>query len=158
MVERPAVIARNASGQLHRTDGPAVEFRDGWGVHALNGVRVPKEWIEDRATIDPKLGLTHPNIEQRRELRSLLGWPLILEAVGGVKVIDGDPQSQRGAVIEIDLDDDDGRPARFLQALCPSGVNKQVVERIAPSCNTALEAQAWRHGKSATKYRSGGRT
>ena len=35
--ETPAEIHRNAKGELHREDGPALIYRDGWSVYALKG-------------------------------------------------------------------------------------------------------------------------
>jgi hypothetical protein len=39
--ERPALIERDAQGRLHNRSGPAVLFRDGLELHALNGRPVP---------------------------------------------------------------------------------------------------------------------
>jgi hypothetical protein len=35
--ETPAEIHRNAKGELHRENGPALVYRDGWSVYALKG-------------------------------------------------------------------------------------------------------------------------
>jgi hypothetical protein len=40
---RPKTISRNANGRLHRTDGKAIEYPDGWGLYFLNGVRFDEE-------------------------------------------------------------------------------------------------------------------
>jgi hypothetical protein len=39
---------------LHSDSGPAVEFRDGWKIHAVHGVRVPEYVVErpDEITIE----------------------------------------------------------------------------------------------------------
>jgi len=43
--ERPAEIHTNDRHLLHRTDGPAVVFRDGSRAFAWNGKAVPEQWI-----------------------------------------------------------------------------------------------------------------
>jgi len=134
-------IHLNQSGRLHCETGAAVEFRDGFGVYALHGVVVPREWIEQRDTIDPRLALTHPNVEQRRLLRELLGWKRVLDAVGST-VIDRDADPEIGTLLECELGDDDGTKARFLLMRC--GTGREFVERVSPECTTAIEAQNWR--------------
>jgi hypothetical protein len=53
---------------LHSTDGPAVGFRDGWGVYAIHGVRVPADIIEDNASITVERIEAEQNAEVRRVL------------------------------------------------------------------------------------------
>lgn len=71
--DRPRLIQRDAAGRLHREDGPAVEFRDGWGVHAWHGVRVPPDVITspDRITTERINGET--NAEIRRVMLERFG-------------------------------------------------------------------------------------
>ena len=45
MSERPAEIHVDEEKLLHRGDGPAVVFRDGWLVYAWKGKAVPERWI-----------------------------------------------------------------------------------------------------------------
>ena len=57
ITDRPAEIHRDSAGRLHRTDGAALLYRDGWGVYAWHGIRVPAWVIDhperiDRAAID----------------------------------------------------------------------------------------------------------
>ena len=37
--ERHNILQRNANGRLHSTTGMALQYPDGWGIYALNGVR-----------------------------------------------------------------------------------------------------------------------
>ena len=43
LTERPTALHRDAAGRLHNPDGMALQYPDGWGIHALHGVRVPTE-------------------------------------------------------------------------------------------------------------------
>ena len=45
LCERPAELHVNEQRLLHRGDGPAAVFRDGWRVYAWNGKAVPERWI-----------------------------------------------------------------------------------------------------------------
>jgi uncharacterized protein DUF6745 len=45
MSDRPSEVHVNERHLLHRGDGPAAVFRDGWKVYAWNGKAVPERWI-----------------------------------------------------------------------------------------------------------------
>lgn len=64
--------------RLHAEDGPAVEYRDGWGVYALHGVRVPKEIVmTPLEEIDKKWLVKHviqqENADVKREAIGRIG-------------------------------------------------------------------------------------
>ena len=52
--DRPAEIHVNERHLLHRADGPAVVFRDGWSAYAWNGKAVPERWIMQPESVPPK--------------------------------------------------------------------------------------------------------
>jgi hypothetical protein len=54
MSERPTELHVNDQLLLHREDGPAVTYRDGWRVYAWNGKAVPERWIMDTASVPPR--------------------------------------------------------------------------------------------------------
>ena len=54
MSERPAEVHVNQKYLLHRADGPAVVYRDGWNVYAWNGKAVPEKWIMEPGTVPPR--------------------------------------------------------------------------------------------------------
>ena len=54
MSDRPAELHVNDRKLLHREDGPAVTYRDGWRVYAWNGKAVPERWIMDTASVPPR--------------------------------------------------------------------------------------------------------
>jgi hypothetical protein len=43
--DRPREIHRDARGRLHRENGMALSYRDGWGLWALNGVAVTEQIV-----------------------------------------------------------------------------------------------------------------
>jgi hypothetical protein len=99
--ERPSVIARDEGGQLHSVTGPACGFRDGWGVYAVHGTRVPAWVIEhpDRITV------ATIEAEQNAEVRRVM-----IERYGLTKYV-------RDAQFEVlDADKDPlGQPRRLLR-------------------------------------------
>jgi len=58
LTERPTEIHVNENGLLHRGDGPAAVYRDGWRVFAWDGYAMPEEWI------------LHPDTIPARDLKS----------------------------------------------------------------------------------------
>jgi hypothetical protein len=73
------------------------------------------------------------------------------------KIIDGDPDSDLGALIELTLPGLP-EPGRFLQAKCPrNGCIAEGIPRISDidgkPIETALQAQAWRVGLTESEYR-----
>jgi len=51
LTERPLVLRRDERGRLHREDGPAIVYPDGFGIWAWHGVRVSADIIEYPDTI-----------------------------------------------------------------------------------------------------------
>ena len=163
--ERPTVIHRElanpatsrgwGSHRLHCETGPAVGFRDGWGVYSWHGTQVPRHWIEDRENLNPAEVLAHANVEIRAAGAAIVGWPKMLSVLK-VKVIDDSGSPDIGQLIELTLP---GlrEPGRFLKAHCPrNGIICEGVPRVSDidglPIETALHAQAWRIGDPLSDY------
>jgi len=54
MSDRPTEIHVNEKCLLHRADGPAVVYRDGWNAYAWNGKAVPEKWIMHPEAVPPR--------------------------------------------------------------------------------------------------------
>ena len=52
--ERPSELHVNERHLLHRADGPALVFPDGWAGYAWNGKAVPKRWIMEPEAVPVK--------------------------------------------------------------------------------------------------------
>ena len=85
----------------------------------------------------------------------MIGWPRMISKLNR-RVIDGDPESDMGALIELTLP---GlrQPGRFLQAKCPrNGIIVEGVPRVSDVDNlpieTVIAAQAWRIGDPQSEY------
>jgi hypothetical protein len=145
VVELPTVLRIDDQNRPHCATGPSHRWQDGREIHYWHGTAVPKEWIESPGSVDPSLGLTWPNMEQRRCLQEILGWGKIL-ASKNPRVIDRHDDPEMGELIECDMDDDNGRPGRFLRVQCGTfdaerAPHRTFVLRVAPDVKTVQEAQ-----------------
>ena len=153
--DRPAVLQVDDQNRPHREDGPFCQWRDGTGIYAWHGVRVPARWIADRANLDPREVIKAANVEERAAGAAIVGWPKML-GVLKAKVINDSGSPDIGQLIELKLPGL-SEPGRFLKAVCPrNGVIVEGVPRISDIDNlpieTALHAQAWRIGDPLSEY------
>lgn len=82
--ERPVEVHTEVWGdegqvRLHRRDGPALRYGDGWDVHAWHGTRVPS-WAVDDPSVDRIAAET--NVEVRRCAIENLGWGDYIDQAG----------------------------------------------------------------------------
>ena len=152
----PEIILKDEENRPHCETGPSHRWRDGWSLYHWHGVRVPAHWIEGRENLDPAEVLKSENVEQRAAGAAIIGWPKMVSKLKR-KVIDGDPDTDMGALIELTLP---GlrEPGRFLQAICVrNGTIVEGIPRVSDidgkPIETALAAQAWRVGLTQTEYR-----
>jgi hypothetical protein len=144
-VPRPAI--RIADNRLHCANGPAVFWPNGTRYWFWRGVRVPRDWIESPELLDPRAAIQERNTEWRRCLYEIIGYERILSSVGAYCVA----QDAFGELLEADLDDDDGKPARFVRVRCPS-TGREYVNRVRPTARTPREALASRWRLKASEY------
>mgnify|MGYP003325217686 CR=1 FL=1 len=136
----PAVLKQDAEHRPHCENGPSHRWRDGWALYHWHGVRVPDEWITDRASLTAKTALTWPNIEQRRAACEIVGWANILRELKA-KVIDRDADPEIGELVEVVIE---GNRERFIKVLC--GTKREFALPVPPQTKTALEGNAWTYG------------
>jgi hypothetical protein len=139
ITERMLVCKKNANG-LHCDGGPAVEYRDGTKVFALNGVRVP-QWIAETPIhqLDPSKFAEITNAEIRREFVRKVGIEQICNKMGTV-VID---KSGDYELHEIDLGGATGKWP-YLKMLNPS-IGVWHMECVDRTCRTVKDAIKWRN-------------
>ncbi|MNK72099.1 hypothetical protein D3C87_915670 [compost metagenome] len=148
ITDRPNAIHRDEENRLHCETGSALEYRDGFSIYAWHGTRIPAEWINNKASITPKVALTWENIEQRRVAIEIVGWSKILRELDA-KVIDADGDPLIGTLVEVNLPDLD-RPARFCRVQC--GTGREFAIGVPPGITTALAAQAWMQGVNPNEF------
>lgn len=139
--DRPLHIKMDEDNRLHCETGPAILYADGFAVYSWHGVRIPREWIEDKASLTAKIALTWENVEQRRAACEILGWVNIIKELDA-KVIDEDEDPMIGTLLEADIPEI-GRE-KFLRVLC--GTGREFALPVPPDMKTALQANAWTFG------------
>lgn len=144
--ERPTEVRFDDARRLHREDGPAVLYADGYALWSWHGVRVPEKWITEKA-ITAQDALTWPNMEQRRAACEILGWNTILNRLEA-RTIDRDEDPEIGELVEVTIPDI-GRE-KFLRVTC--GTGRQFALPVPPDMKTALQANAWTYGLNADAY------
>ena len=140
ITDRPEVC-HVENGLLHCDSGPAIIYRDGFSVFAFNGVRLPREWVEQKNTIDPLTILQVENADQRAAGLALIGWDRALKHLNHA-VIEDTNNPAHGQLLEIHLPEVGS--GYYLRALCPR--NGWIVQGVDPSEMydlTVHAAQAW---------------
>ena len=130
---------------LHCHDAAALRYRDGWGIWALNGVRMTQEQVETPAEqLNPQIVAQESNAEVRRELVRKIGVERLCAALNA-RVLD-----RAGEMYELlALDIGDGRFRPYLKMRNPS-IGVWHVEGVPPDIRTVEEALKWRNGNDRT--------
>ena len=140
LTERPCALHRNARGQLHSESGLAIAYPDGWGVYALNGVRVPAQLVTTPAeSLDSQFLLKERNVEIRREFVRKAGIEKVCQDLHAKRIDQwGDYE-----LLLLDMGDERRRP--FLKMRNPS-IGVFHVEGVPPHIQTVRQAINWRAG------------
>jgi hypothetical protein len=149
----PEVLRVDDENRPHCEDGPSHRWRDGWSLYHWHGVRVPVEWIEDRAALTARVALTWENVEQRRAACEIVGWARIVDELGG-RILDADADPEIGTLLAVTLpgnDEEPEVPARFLRVKCGTGRDFAIC--VPETVTTAIEAQAWMLGLPADVFK-----
>jgi hypothetical protein len=149
VLDRPTAIHRHDS-ELHNPSGPAVVFPDGWRGWALEGVPVPAEAIEHPDRFDPRIALTHRNVEVRRVLLAHLGWDRVISASG----MTPHAQDEHGRLWQLPVPDDEPVLLLEVENATPDadGTHRSYFLRVPPDMSTPREATAWTFGLSELEY------
>jgi hypothetical protein len=126
---------------LHNDNGKAVEFADGWGWYALNGVMMKPEYVLTPAEkISDKTILSEKNVDMRRELIRKVGLERFIkqgreiDSLGDYKLLD--MQSLFDGI----------EYAPHLLMKNQSLEYAWHLEGVHPDCKTVQEAINWRAG------------
>lgn len=134
---------RDDQFRLHNENGPSIVWGK-WKTWHWHGVEIPKEWIEDKENLDPKLALTEENVERRRAVAEMVGWDKVLD-VSDAKELCSD---ERGTLFQLDID---GHLRKFVTFTCPS-TGRRYAHCVDESCSTPTEAVAWMWGETSETF------
>jgi len=136
---RPSKI-HMVNGRLHKDEGAAVEYSDGWKVFALNGILMdPEQVLTPAEKILPESVLRENNADRRRELIRKVGIERMLSKLPHNSL------DKRGTYELLSIRLSEEVPdARYLRMINPS-VGVFHLEGVDPSCKTVTESLNWRN-------------
>ncbi|HEY1820372.1 MAG TPA: hypothetical protein VGG83_10615 [Trebonia sp.] len=155
LTDRPEALHRDQVGRLHREDGMAIRYRDGWGFYAWHGRRVP-EWVVMAPTVE-QIGAER-NAEVRRCAIESMGWDRFIQDAQ-LRAVDrcADPGNPGFGIALYDVPEEVwGERVRVL--LCANGtVERDGARRrfgltVPEEITTALDAAAWGYGLTGAEY------
>jgi len=156
--ERPSVIHRelvrsrdgNSHHRLHCATGPACGFRDGWGVWAWHGVRVPQHVIERPEQIAINEIWKEQNVEVRRVMMERYGLSRFLVDSGAKRI----SEDELGELYRVELSNDE--PLVVVKVLNSTleqdGSRKPYFLRVPPRMTSARQAVAWTFFMTPDEY------
>ncbi|MFF2120150.1 DUF6745 domain-containing protein [Kitasatospora sp. NPDC058184] len=148
--DRPTGLHRDEAGRLDRADGPALEYADGFALHAWRGMPVPPEFLAGLAEVTAERIRTEENAELRRVLLEHYGYERYLADSGAEPV----HRDETGVLWRIVLPDDE--PVVMVEVVNstpePDGTHRTYWLRVPPSTRTARAGVAWTFGIPETAY------
>ncbi|MEV1003685.1 DUF6745 domain-containing protein [Nonomuraea sp. NPDC050202] len=146
-----------ARRRLHRADGPAVTWADGFGLYFWHGTHVPRAVIDDSLTADEII--REPNAEIRRCAIERRGWDrFVIEArlaqIGPAAPDPGNP----GQTLTLHDVPEGVYPTSVRVLLCTNGtVERDGTRRrfgltVPADCTDPIEAAAWTYGLTPAQY------
>jgi len=137
-------------GRLHNQNDMSVRYRDGWGVYAIHGARVP-EWVVTRpAEITADKIEAETNAEVRRVMIDRYGADRYL-VDSGAKQVHAD---EFGVLFRKNIRGDEPLVMVKLKNSTPEpdGTFKHYFIRVPPTIQRAREACAWMADVSEAEY------
>lgn len=89
LVQKPVHAKRDEQGLLHAEDGMCLRYRDGWGLYAWHGCRVPEKVILHPEHVTPEDWLQQKNEGVRRAIQERMGHRKFAAMAGGLRVEKG---------------------------------------------------------------------
>jgi hypothetical protein len=151
LTERPAVVRLDGDGTVHADGEAAVEYPDGFAVHAWHGHRVPRRVAVEPAT----LTVDDVDAEQDSHVRLVMveragGWTWYLDACGAEAI----QQDECGTLWR--KPGVGGEPVLLVSmekaTASARGTHVLSVLRVPPTAVTAREAVAWTFGLEPDEY------
>ena len=135
--------------RLHNLNAPAILYRDGFAVYAMNGVRFSGEeeikFITTPADqINPEEVLGIRNVEQRSEVIKKVGMDRMFRFFKPT-LLDSAPEHEYELYSLVVRTDQQDVPRKYLKMRNPSVDNEVHLEAVHPDCKTVDEALSWRN-------------
>ncbi|MDL4815901.1 DUF6745 domain-containing protein [Actinomadura opuntiae] len=150
MSERPCELHRDEPGRLHRGDGPALAYPDGFSLHAWRGMPIPPDFVASLTGLTADRISAEENAELRRVMLEIFGYDRYLAETGARPL----HQDETGVLWSIDLPGDE--PVFMVEVVNstpePDGTHRTYYLRVPPSTRTARAGVAWTFGVDEADY------
>lgn len=147
--ERPAIMKTDPRSRLHSPSGPALQYRDGFQVHAWKGVEIPA-WLSEFPESITVGRITRERDPFVRRCMIEIMTPEKFIAAGGARVVSRDETGtlwmytsgfDTWAAVEVI----NGTPE-------PDGTRKHYFLQVPPEMRTARQAVAWTYDLTESQY------
>lgn len=150
LTERPTRVARDNVGRLHRGEGPALEYPDGYALWAWRGMPIPTDLAAQLPTLTADRIGAESNAELRRVMLEHFGYDRYLREAGA----QARHKDETGTLWHLPLAGDE--PLVMVEVVNatpePDGTSRIYWLRVPPTVRTAREGVAWTFGLEATDY------
>ncbi|WP_236028728.1 DUF6745 domain-containing protein [Paractinoplanes lichenicola] len=151
LTERPSLLARDNVGRLHRGEGPAIEYPDGYALWAWRGMPIPTDLAAELPHLTADRIGAESNAELRRVMLEHFGYERYLQEAGARSL----HQDDTGTLWFLPLTGDE--PLVMVEVVNatpePDGTSRVYWLRVPPSTRTAREGVAWTFGLTPEEYR-----
>jgi len=148
--ERHVEVHRDNLGRLHRGDGPALSYPDGYAIHSWRGMPIPPEMVAQLATLTVERIQAEENAEMRRVMLEHFGFERYLRESGAKK----QHADEFGTLWRVDIPGDE--PLVMVEVINstaePDGSFRTYFLRVPPQTGTARAGVAWTFGLSEQEY------
>ncbi|HWS39234.1 MAG TPA: hypothetical protein VN408_41630 [Actinoplanes sp.] len=150
LTERPTLLARDNVGRLHRGEGAAMEFPDGYGLWAWRGMPIPGDLVAELPSLTVDRIRSESNVEIRRVMLEHFGYERYLREAGAHKR----HTDETGTLWWLDLPGDERLAmVEVVNATPePDGTSRIYWLRVPPRTRTARAGVAWTFGLTADEY------
>jgi hypothetical protein len=150
LTERPGLLARDNVGRLHRGEGAAMEFPDGYGLWAWRGMPIPAGLAAELPSLTVDRIQREQNAEIRRVMLEHFGYERYLREAGARRL----GSDETGTLWRLDLPGDE--PLVMVEVVNstpePDGTSRVYWLRVPPTTRSAREGVAWTFGLTAEEY------
>ncbi|WP_308207858.1 DUF6745 domain-containing protein [Actinomadura madurae] len=135
---------------MHRGDGPALAYPDGFALHAWRGMPIPHDFVASLAGLTPDRISSEQNAELRRVMLEIFGYDRYLAETGARPL----HRDETGVLWSIELPGDE--PVVMVEVVNstpePDGTHRTYYLRVPPGTRTARAGVAWTFGVDEDDY------
>ena len=150
VTERPVELHFDDLGRLHRADGPALSYADGFALHAWRGMPVPAGFGAVMSDLTAERIRTERNAELRRVMLEHFGFERYLTESDAKRI----HSDETGTLWRADLPGDE--PLTMVEVVNstpePDGTRRTYFLRVPPWIRRAKQGVAWTFGLTEDEY------